>query len=250
MAAGAVIMAVAAVSAVVNRNDVDGEHAADAVDASPAPGAAALLAGVLKAERRAVDVFQAAYARMQPVVDAARPSVLRRPIDGLRASRDELAEQGVSDAESGADLLLQILDAVLTRVVHDVLQHIDLNELLRSLDIDALLERIDVQAVVDRIDPNPLLRRIDVDALVRRVDVGSVAQRVIDEIQIGDLVRESTGTLSVETVDALRRAGGDADGRLARLVDSILRRKNGRDTAMTLDGEHRQATSDRSDPSR
>jgi hypothetical protein len=243
-------MAIAAVSAIVNRNDDAAEQAPETVDASPNRGAAALLAGVLKAERRAVDVFQAAYARMQPVVDAARPSALRRPIDGLRASRDELAEQGTSDAERGADVLLQILDAVITRVVHDVLQHIDLNELLTSVDVNALLERVDLQAVVDRIDPNPILQRVDVDALLRRVDIGGVAQRVIDEVDIGGIVRESTGALSVETVDALRRGGADADGRLARFVDSILRRKNGRDTVLTLDGEPRQATAERSDRSR
>jgi hypothetical protein len=234
VAAGAAIMAIAALGAIINRADEDRERPDETGRAAPSRVAAAILESVLGAERRAAGLLHAAQARMQPVVDAARSNALLKPIDGLRTSGGELADQGLADAERGAEMMLEALDAVVARVVRDVLRHVDVNELLRSVDLNALVERVDIQAVVERIDPNPLVARLDVDAIMRRIDVAGAAQRVLDEVQIGDVIRESTGTLTVETVDALRRRGADADGRLARFVDSILGRRDGRDTAVSV----------------
>jgi hypothetical protein len=235
-AAGAAIMAIAGVSAILNRETDDerggGRDAAE--PAGPSRSTAAVLAGVIEAERRAADALRAARSRLQPVVDLARHTALRGAIDGFRTSSGELADRGVADAERGAGQMVETLDAVIAHIVREVLRHIDLNELLRSVDITALVDRVDVQGLIDRIDPNPLVERLDLDALARRIDVAALAQRVIDEVEVGDVIRESTGTLTVETVDALRRRGADADRRLARFVDGVLNRGNGRDTRVDL----------------
>jgi hypothetical protein len=130
--------------------------------------------------------------------------------------------------------MLETLDAVIARVVREVIRHVDLNDLLRSVDVNALVGRVDIQGVIDRIDLNPLLDKLDLDALARRIDVAALAQRVLDEVEVGDVIRESTGTLTVETVDALRRRGADADRRLARFVDAVLNRGDGRETRIDL----------------
>jgi hypothetical protein len=232
-AAGAAIMAIAGVSAIINRpTDDEGRDGPEQAD--PSRATAAVLAGVIEAERRAADALRAARTRLQPVVELARHTALRGPIDGFRTSAGELADRGVADAERGTEQVLQTLDAVIARIVREVLRHIDLNELLRSVDVNALVGRVDLQGVVDRIDPNPLLDRLDLDALTRRIDLAALAQRVLDEVEVGDVIRESTGTLTVETVDALRRRGADADRRLARFVDAVLNRGNGRDTRVDL----------------
>jgi hypothetical protein len=232
-AAGAAIMAIAGLSAIFNRETED-ERRDAREPADPSRATAAVLAGVIEAERRAADALRAARTRLQPVVELARHTALRGPIDGLRTSADELADRGVADAERGAEQMLETLDAVIARVVREVIRHVDPNELLRSVDVNALVGRVDVQGVIDRIDLNPLLDKLDLDALARRIDVAALAQRVLDEVEVGDVIRESTGTLTVETVDALRRRGADADRRLARFVDAVLNRGDGRDTRVDL----------------
>jgi hypothetical protein len=239
VAAGAAIMAIAGLSAIVNRGTDEGERRDEPEQAVPSRVAAAVFAGAIEAERRAADAMHAAQTRLQPILDAARSNALLRPIDRLRTSSGELADRGAADAERGAEQMLETLDAVIAHVVREVLRHVDLNELLQSVDMNALVARVDIQGLIDRVDPNALLDRLDVDAIARRIDVAALAQRVLDEVQVADVIRESTGTLSVETVDALRRRGADADRRLARFVDSVLKRTNGRDTRVA------SATADR-----
>jgi hypothetical protein len=231
IAAGAAIMGLAGLSAIFNRGPDIPDHD-DAESPAPSRMAAAMLASILETERRAADAIHAANARMKPVVDAARSNALFKPIESLRASSGGLADRGADDAERGAGQMLEALDALIGYVVREVLRHVEVNELVASIDVNALLARLDIQALIDRVDPNALVERLDVDAIARRIDVAELARRALEEIEVSNVIRESTGTLTVETVDALRHRGATADGRLARFVDSILRRSNGRDTRL------------------
>jgi hypothetical protein len=49
-------------------------------------------------------------------------------------------------------------------------------------------------------------------------------------VDVGELIRESTGTMATETVDALRVQGMHADRVLGRVVDHLLRRHAARET--------------------
>jgi hypothetical protein len=255
VAAGAAIMAIASVAALVNRrgdgdgdgggggdgdggggndgggSDGDNEEPSEDVDRTVRSRvAAALLAGLIGAERRAADAVQEARTRIQPVVDSARGNPLLRPIERLLSSGDDLVDRGRGDAGEGVDQVLQAWDTVLDHLVRDALRHVDVNELARSVDVDAIVARVDVQGIVERVDLDAVVGRVDIDAIVRRLDIADLARRFLEEIDIAQVIRESSGSLADETVDIVRQRGADADDRVAGFVDRILRRTDARDT--------------------
>ena len=113
------------------------------------------------------------------------------------------------------------------------------------MDLDRAVSRLDVDAVAARPTPRPARHgsstslasrrgsstELDLTAIARRVidelDLTEIARRVIDELELTELIRESTTTVSVDTVDAIRVGGMNADRALTRLVDRVLMRKNG-----------------------
>jgi hypothetical protein len=156
--------------------------------------------------------------------------------DALRRSR-RVAE---GTLPSLVDAMLDQLDfteIVVRRLdVNAVVDQVDLDRLMTRIDLDGIVGRLDVDRIADRIDVNKIAERIDVDAILERVDLDDVverlnpvalAQRVIEEIDLATIIRESTGTLTEETLDGIRVRSMDADTSLARLVSKLgLRRRD------------------------
>ena len=71
---------------------------------------------------------------------------------------------------------------------------------------------------------------MDLDAIVARVDLPGLTEQVIDEVDLGEIIRESSSTMATETVDALRVQGMRVDGLVSRIVDRILLRQGQRQT--------------------
>jgi hypothetical protein len=71
---------------------------------------------------------------------------------------------------------------------------------------------------------------VDVDAVLARVDLPALTEQVIDEVDLGEIIRESSSTMASETVDALRVQGMRVDGLVSRVVDRILLREEPRQT--------------------
>jgi hypothetical protein len=141
------------------------------------------------------------------------------------------------------------LDEVVARVDLDrVVARIDLNQIAARIDLDAIVERIDVGAIVEqvdvdaiagridldavasRIDLDAIVARVDLDAIVSRIDIAGLTEQVIDEVDLGEIIRESSSTMASETVDALRVQGMRVDGLVSRIVDRILFRQGERQT--------------------
>jgi hypothetical protein len=101
---------------------------------------------------------------------------------------------------------------------------------LDQVDVDTVVARVDLDRIVDRLDLDAIAARIDVDAVVARVDLAGLTEQVMDEVDLGEIIRESSGTMATETVDALRVQGMRADRLLSRIVDRVLQRKDERDT--------------------
>ena len=91
------------------------------------------------------------------------------------------------------------------------------------------------EAVMDRIDVNKLVAKVDINAIIDRLDVGSVARQVIDEVDLPEIIRESSGAVTSESVLGVRMQSIVADERLNRVVDKILLRRNGRNTRLRSD---------------
>ena len=89
----------------------------------------------------------------------------------------------------------------------------------------ALLLQLDARldTLVPRLS-DELVRRLDLDALVTRMDVAQLAQRVIAEVDLPEIIRESTGAVSSEAVREVRMRGIAGDDTVARAVDRLLLR--------------------------
>jgi len=89
----------------------------------------------------------------------------------------------------------------------------------------ALLVQLDtmLDTLVPRLT-DELVRRLDLDALVTSMDVAQVAQRVIAEVDLPEIIRESTGAVSSEAVREVRMRGIAGDDNVARAVDRLLLR--------------------------
>lgn len=89
----------------------------------------------------------------------------------------------------------------------------------------ALRARIDtlLDAVVPRVS-DEVVRRVDVEALVSRLDLAGLAQHVVAEIDLPEIIRESTGAVSSEVVREVRMRGVAGDDTVGRAVDRLLLR--------------------------
>jgi hypothetical protein len=86
-------------------------------------------------------------------------------------------------------------------------------------------------AVLDRVDINQVVARADIDAVIDRVDIAGVVRQALDEIDLPEIIRESSGSLASESVVGMRMQGIAADERVNRIVDKILLRRAGRQSA-------------------
>lgn len=262
LALGAAGLALAALEVLLERSgDADPAVRAGArgtATGSGPPGALALLPAAavglgLEAQRRSLDAAAAIGARLSPPMRVvARPAVAvaRAPLAAVwrRLDLDGWAARGLAEqrrnrqaaAVTARALVAAIAAAVLEQVDLDaVVARVDLNAIVDRIDLDAIVDRIDLDAIVDRLDLDRIAERIDVDAIAARIDLGAVVARldlaalteqVMDEVDIGEVIRESSGTMATETVDALRVQGMRADRLLSRMVDRILQRKDERYT--------------------
>ena len=131
------------------------------------------------------------------------------------------------------------LRAIVDRLpLDEIVARIDVDEIVARVDLDRVLDRVDIERIVDRVDLNKIAERIDVDAVAARMDLDAVVARmdlvgiaryVIDELDLPEIIRGSTGTMATETVEGIRIQGMSADRLVSRLVDRALHRRGERD---------------------
>ena len=238
----------------------------DAADAAPArqpeplrvlPCAAVALG--LAARRRSARAVRGAGSRVGAVVAfAARPVVTHEPFVSAWQLLVRWGERGLAEQERNRELAAGFVRAVVEEVASGVLaqvdldgaaDRIDLDRAARRLDLDLAADRLDVDRVASRVDVDRVAGRIDVDrvaaridvdavvaradldAVIERLDLADLVRRVLDEIDFARIVRESSGTMAVETVDAFRDRGVSADRFLSRIADRVMLRSTERNTA-------------------
>jgi hypothetical protein len=87
------------------------------------------------------------------------------------------------------------------------------------------LAAVDLTALVRRhIDIDAVARDLDVDAVVERVDTAAIAARLLDEIDLQEIVRESSDAFASEAVSGVRVRAIRADNAVTRVVARVLRR--------------------------
>jgi len=88
---------------------------------------------------------------------------------------------------------------------------------------------------VDRIDVDAVAAKLDVEAVVRRLDLAAIAREVVDELDLPEIIRESMGSMTGETVGGIRVQSMNADRAISRLVDRLLQRSQADPDAETPD---------------
>jgi hypothetical protein len=116
-----------------------------------------------------------------------------------------------------------------------IVQRVDVGAIAERVDLDAIAARIDLDAIVQRVDLDAIVARVDIEAILARVDLPGLTEQVIDEVDLGEIIRESSSTMASETVDALRVQGMRVDGLVSRIVDRILQREGQRQTGPPVD---------------
>ena len=168
---------------------------------------------------------------LPPVVDAAVAELNLTQLVARHVDIDYLAalldvDAVVARADLDAVIARVDVAAVLDRVDLDtIIDRLDLDAIVGSVDLDAVAARIDLDAIVKRVDPDAVIARVDVDATLARLDLAAIARQVIDEIDLPEILRQSTGAVSSEAVREIRDESMLADEALARFVDRVLRRR-------------------------
>ncbi|HET6812494.1 MAG TPA: hypothetical protein VFJ69_00555 [Actinomycetota bacterium] len=198
----------------------------------------------VEAQRRSLDAAGAVAGRLgwplrvltRPAVALARGSVTAArhhlDLDGWAARG--LAEQRRAQAvavNAVRALIAELATAVLDEIdLDEVVARVDLDRIVARVDLNQIAARIDLDAVAGRLDLDAIVARVDLDAIVSRVDIPGLTEQVIDEVDLGEIIRESSSTMASESVDALRVQGMRVDGLVSRIVDRILLRQGQRQT--------------------
>jgi hypothetical protein len=192
----------------------------------------------------------------------ARRTPLAPALAALAARGAEVRARFTADGGEALDRLLPALvEEALRRVdlTTIVVDHVDLDRVVTEVDLDAVVRRVDVELVLDRVDVSEVVDRVDVDAVAAKLDIESVLDRmnltelalkrldwdvliaavlahvdleaialdVIESVDLPDIIRESSGALTSDTVRSARIRGAAADQALSRVRDRFRARHNG-----------------------
>jgi hypothetical protein len=96
---------------------------------------------------------------------------------------------------------------------------------LVGLIVSKVVAMIDFNEVISQIDIEEVIAGIDIEAIVSRIDIASLAKQVIEDVDLPEIIRGSSGVVVSETVGGVRLRAVEADERITRIVDRILLRK-------------------------
>jgi hypothetical protein len=143
-----------------------------------------------------------------------------------------LIEQTVAYAVTNAvnsaldRLVPAIADAVIERIdlTDVVIEQVDLNRIVTSA-----LDSLDLtQLVIDRVDIDAIVAEADIDAVIDRVPIIPLANYVIDEIDLPQIIRDSTSGIAGDAMNTVRRQGIGADRLVSRIGDKVVFRRHAR----------------------
>jgi hypothetical protein len=93
-----------------------------------------------------------------------------------------------------------------------------------------------VQSAISDVDLNTLIRE--------NVDVAGLAEEVIDEVDLPDIIRDSTGSVATVVVDGARLSAVSGDELINHWVDRFLLRRRARRTDAPGEPESAQSLED------
>ena len=127
------------------------------------------------------------------------------------------------------------LAAGLVGAVASVIDHTVIAGVNAALDrvvpiaVNVVVDRIDLtQIVLDRVDIDAIVARANMDEVIDRLPMVDIANYIIDEIDLPKIIRESTGGIATDAVNAARLQSLSLDEFINKIADSIIFRRKGR----------------------
>jgi hypothetical protein len=161
----------------------------------------------------------------------ASPAIVRRGLDEAEDRAHELNERWTKERGPSEAAATAFAGRLVPEITNAILDQVDLTQLaIDRIDIDRIVETIDLDQIIDRIDIDAIVARVDVNAIIDRVDLVAIADDVIGQIDLPELIRESTGAVTSETVRSVRMQSAEADLLVSRTVDRVLMRRKERQT--------------------
>jgi hypothetical protein len=247
------IAASAAVDAI--ERFVPGEPS-DANDEVTQPGVVRLVPGALigaglVAQRRMLDVSASVERGVAQVAGTlARAPFVGAPVRATEGYLERWSDLGEVEQARNRALVTEFVRRLAPELATAVIAQLDMDTLMSQLpidaivaavDIDALLdhvnvegiiERVDVEKIIERVDVNAIVGRVDVQGIMGQVDIAPMAQDIIATVDIGAIVRQSTGSITSDAVDGGRVTAMRIDSFIDRVADKILFRHKERNLAV------------------
>jgi hypothetical protein len=202
----------------------------------PEPSTEIVVGAVAEVIATAIRRSAAVAIALAQIAERAAGLAVRVPILGAQLGR--LNRSWNQDRAIIEERLQAIASTSMTRMVNVLLDAVDPTSIvIERIDIDRIIEQLDMDRIIERVDVDRIAARLDVDSVLARTDVVGLAREVIQELDVPEMIRESSGTLAAESIEVLRMQGMEADRLVARLIDGLLRRRNGR-TGPPAKGSH------------
>ncbi|MCG7634247.1 MULTISPECIES: hypothetical protein [Gordonia] len=201
---------------------------------------AGVLVGVAERLPVAGGLIGSARARIATITDAAVTVavsttravlgvVIREVVDALVEEVDltDLVLTHVDLKRLISEVLALIdIDEVITTVDLDrAVAQVDLNAAIDLVDLDAVIGKVDLDAVATGIDIDAIAARIDIDAILGRVDLIGLAEEIIDGVDLPDIIREASTSVTADVMTDVRSTSERADDAVANAVNRFLRRR-------------------------
>jgi hypothetical protein len=128
-----------------------------------------------------------------------------------------------------------VLDRIVPALADAIVSRMDLTDIvlsnvdLRPIVIKALDEIDLTEIVVDRVDVNRIVEQADIDSVIDRVPMLQIADYIIEEIDLPQIIRESTGGVALDAFTTTRVSAIRTDEILSKVVDAVLLRRRQRD---------------------
>ncbi|UNQ38983.1 hypothetical protein MPC38_20165 [Prescottella equi] len=141
---------------------------------------------------------------------------LARRVPGVDAGLALLESRGAETLRAADAVVDRVLREVVRRVVAAALAEVDITAVVREhVDLDAIAEGIDIEQIVDRVDIERIVDRVDVDAIAARVDIAPI----LDRVDVDDVAARVDIERIVDRVDVNAIAAKVDVDRIAASVD-------------------------------
>lgn len=177
-----------------------------------------------------------ATVELDPIVMAVVPVVVREVLDALDLNaiiRERVDLDGLVATVDVADVIARVdVNAIVDQVDIDaIVQRVDIDQIVARIDLDAIADRIDIERILTRVDVDAIVASVDLDAIIDRLDVAGIAEGVINDIDLPEIIRDSTGSVASQVVRDARVQSIEADEAISRIADRLLLRRRARRTA-------------------